>query len=106
MIDHATTRRVHTANQGLSGSQLTKPSCLPLNPMECGANYYRHVVSQAVYGQLDYLTWAKLRHWARWRHPRKSTAWAIRRYWHRIDTRLTFATSAMDADVLHLMNHS
>ena len=78
-----------------------------LNPKIRGwANYYRHVVSQAVYGHLDYLTWAKLRHWARWRHPRKSTAWAIRRYWHRIDARLTFATSAMDAEVLHLMNHS
>jgi hypothetical protein len=36
MTDHATTRRVHTENQGLSGSQLTRPSCLPLNPMECG----------------------------------------------------------------------
>ena len=78
-----------------------------LNPKIRGwANYYRHVVSQAVYGRLDYLLWAKLRHWARWRHPRKSTAWAIRRYWHRIDARLTFATSAMDADVLHLLNHS
>ena len=35
MTDHAITRRVHTENQGLSGSQLTRPSCLPLNPMEC-----------------------------------------------------------------------
>jgi len=34
MTDHATTRRVHTENQGLSGSQLTRPSCLPLNPGE------------------------------------------------------------------------
>jgi len=36
MTDPATTRRVHTENQGLSGSQLTRPSCLPLNPGESG----------------------------------------------------------------------
>ena len=34
MTDPATTRRVHTENQGLSGSQLTRPRCLPLNPGE------------------------------------------------------------------------
>ncbi|MDH3603209.1 MAG: reverse transcriptase domain-containing protein [Candidatus Tectomicrobia bacterium] len=46
-----------------------------LNPKIRGwATYYRHVVSQAVYNRLDHLTWVKLRHWARWRHPRKSTA--------------------------------
>jgi RNA-directed DNA polymerase len=78
-----------------------------LNPKIRGwATYYRHVVSQAVYNRLDHLTWVKLRHWARWRHPRKSTAWAIRRYWHRLDARLTFATSATDPDVGHLRAHS
>src|SRR5262245_35637195 len=45
MIDHATTRRVRTENQGLSGSQLTKPSYLPLNPMEC-ANFH-HPIAEA-----------------------------------------------------------
>jgi RNA-directed DNA polymerase len=78
-----------------------------LNPTIRGwANYYRVGVSHAVYERLDHLPWVKLRHWARWRHPRKSTAWAIRRYWHRIGTRLTFATSATDPDAVHLLAHS
>jgi RNA-directed DNA polymerase len=78
-----------------------------LNPIMRGwANYYRVGVSHAVYERLDHLTWIKLRHWARWRHPRKSTAWAIRRYWHRVGTRLTFATSATDPDAVHLLAHS
>ena len=78
-----------------------------LNPKIRGwATYYRHVVSQAVYNRLDHLTWVKLRHWARWRHPRKSTAWAIRRYWHRLGARLTFATSGIDPDAGQLWAHS
>jgi RNA-directed DNA polymerase len=83
------------------------PLIRQLNPIIRGwANYYRVGVSYAVYERLDHLTWIKLRHWARWRHPRKSTAWAIRRYWHRVDTRLTFATSATDPDATHLLAHS
>jgi RNA-directed DNA polymerase len=78
-----------------------------LNPKIRGwATYYRHVVSQAAYQRLDHLTWVKLRHWARWRHPRKSTAWAIRRYWHRRGARQTFATSATAPDAEHLRAHS
>jgi RNA-directed DNA polymerase len=78
-----------------------------LNPKIRGwANYYRTGVSQAVYDRLDHLTWIKLRSWARWRHPRKPTAWAIKRYWHRLGTRLTFATSATDPDAVHLLAHS
>src|SRR5499427_234973 len=83
------------------------PLIRQLNPIIRGwANYYRVGVSYAVYERLDHLTWSKLRHWARWRHPRKSTAWAIRRYWHRVGTRLTFATSATDPDAVHLLAHS
>jgi len=70
------------------------------------ANDYRVGVSHAVDERLDHLTWIKLRHWARWRHPRQSTAWAIRRSWHRFGTRLTFATSATDPDAVHLLAHS
>src|SRR2546425_662343 len=70
------------------------------------ANYYRTCVSKAVYGQLDFLTWEKLRSWAHQRHPTKTTAWVIQRYWHRLDNRLTFATSAADPDTVHLHTHS
>jgi RNA-directed DNA polymerase len=78
-----------------------------LNPKIAGwANYYRTGVSQAVYNRLDHLTWIKLRHWGRWRHPRKSLAWVTRRYWHRVGARLTFATSATDPEAVHLRAHS
>src|SRR3989441_543792 len=78
-----------------------------LNPKIRGwANYYRTGVSHAVYDRLDHLTWAKLRRWALWRHPKKSAAWAIKRYWHRLGARLTFATSATDPDAVRLLTHS
>jgi RNA-directed DNA polymerase len=78
-----------------------------LTPIMRGwANDYRVGVSHAVYEQLDHLTWSKLRHWARRRPPRNSTAWAIRRYWHRVGTRLTFATSATAPDAGPLLAHS
>jgi RNA-directed DNA polymerase len=78
-----------------------------LNPKIRGwANYYRVGVSQAIYEWLDHHTWAKLRRWALWRHPKKSTAWAIKRYWQRLGSRLTFATSATDPDAGRLLTHS
>jgi hypothetical protein len=55
MTDHTTTRRVHIENQGLSSSQLTRPSCLPLNPMECAffSSKNKHTSSEVdnVYSQ-------------------------------------------------------
>jgi RNA-directed DNA polymerase len=78
-----------------------------LNPTIRGwANYYRTGVSQASFKRLDFLTWHKLRSWAHRRHPQKSIAWVTRRYWRRLDSRLAFATSAMDQEVAHLHNHS
>ncbi len=102
--DHlAALGRVIKRGKALPQGQLIRQ----LNPIIRGwANYYRIGVSHAVYERLDYLPWIKLRHWARWRHPRKSTAWTIRRYWHRVGTRLTFATSATDPDAVHLLAHS
>ncbi len=44
-----------------------------LNPKIRGwATYYRTSVSQAAFDRLDFLTWEKLRSWARRRHPRKN----------------------------------
>jgi RNA-directed DNA polymerase len=78
-----------------------------LNPAIRGwANYYRTCVSHASFKRLDFLIWEKLRRWARRRHPNQSTAWAMRRYWRRLDNRLAFATSAMDPEVAHLHSHS
>jgi RNA-directed DNA polymerase len=78
-----------------------------LNPRIRGwAHYYRTCVSQAAYGRLDHLLWAKLRRWAYRRHPMQSVAWAIKRYWHQRETRLTFATPATDPDAVALRTHS
>jgi RNA-directed DNA polymerase len=78
-----------------------------LNPKIRGwANYYRTSVSQAAFDRLDFLTWEKLRRWANRRHPRRSAGWVWKRYWHQLDTRVAFATSATDRDTVDLLTHS
>ena len=78
-----------------------------LNPKIRGwATYYRTSVSKAAFGRLDFLTWDKLRSWARRRHPRKTGGWVKNRYWHRVDNRLAFAPAATDAATVHLLTHS
>jgi RNA-directed DNA polymerase len=77
-----------------------------LNPKIRGwANYYRTGVSQDAFGWLDHLTWVKLRSWAHRRHPNKAAGWVMKRYWHRLDTRLAFATSPTAPDAVHLSLH-
>jgi RNA-directed DNA polymerase len=68
-------RRQRTAPQGqLIGA---------LNPLIRGwANYYAGGVAQAVFKQMDHRLFGRLLRWARRRHPRKSAAWVVRRYWH------------------------
>jgi RNA-directed DNA polymerase len=78
-----------------------------LNPKIRGwANYYRTCVSKAAYGWLDFLTWEKLRSWARRRHPQRTAAWVMKRYWQRLDHRLVFATSTTAPDAVRLHSHS
>jgi RNA-directed DNA polymerase len=53
-----------------------------LNPVVHGwANYYRHVVSKDIFCRLDHQLHNKLQRWARRRHPGKSHAWVVQRYW-------------------------
>jgi RNA-directed DNA polymerase len=78
-----------------------------LNPKIRGwANYYRTSVSKAACGRLDFLIWEKRRSWAHRRHPHRGAAWVLKRYGHRVDSRLVFATSATDAEAGHLHSHS
>jgi len=52
-----------------------------LNPVIRGwANYHRHVVSKAIYGQVDFEITKGLWKWARYRHPNKSKGWIKKRY--------------------------
>ena len=78
-----------------------------LNPKIRGwAHYYRSVVSKATFSRLDYLLWAKLRYWANWRHPKKTTAWVFKRYWTHQNARWVFATPAAQEGLLSLTFHN
>jgi RNA-directed DNA polymerase len=68
-------RRHRTATQGqLIGA---------LNPLIRGwANYQAGGVAKAVFNQMDHRLFGRLLRWAKRRHPRKSAAWVVRRYWH------------------------
>ena len=78
-----------------------------LNPKIRGwANYYRSGVSKATFSRLDYLMWAKLRHWANWRHPKKTAGWVVKRYWTQRDARWVFATAATRGGLISLTFHN
>ncbi|KAF5427839.1 RNA-directed DNA polymerase [Candidatus Methanophagaceae archaeon] len=53
-----------------------------LNPIIIGwSNYHRSVVSAEVFSKLDYRMWNMLWRWAKRRHPDKSRAGIIKKYW-------------------------
>lgn len=59
-----------------------------LNPKIRGwANYHRHIVAKNAYRQVDHVIFALLRRWAIRRHPNKSAAWALRKYFRNVGTR-------------------
>jgi len=66
-----------------------------LNPVIRGwANYHRHIVASPAFGKAEMVIWHSLWRWAKRRHPKKSTAWIVNRYWHRLGTRRYFAVMA------------
>ncbi len=55
-----------------------------LNPILRGwGNYFSTAVSKDIFHRMDHLIFWKLYAWASRRHPHKSRAWIIRRYWLR-----------------------
>ena len=78
-----------------------------LNPIIRGwANYYSAVCSKETFSESDHMVYAKLRRWARRRHPNKNGAWCTNKYWHTIGgNNWTFATRE-DANPLILRKHS
>lgn len=59
-----------------------------LNPKILGwANYHRHIVAKETYCHVDHVIFHILRRWAIRRHPRKSAAWALRKYFQNVGTR-------------------
>jgi RNA-directed DNA polymerase len=71
-----------------------------LNPKILGwANYHRHIVAKNAYRFVDNVIFHILRRWAIRRHPKKSTAWALRKYFKSVETRQwVFSTVIRDKD--------
>lgn len=53
-----------------------------LNPIIIGwSNYYSHVVSKKTFQNIKDTTYAMLRGWAVYRHPKKNKGWITSKYW-------------------------
>jgi RNA-directed DNA polymerase len=62
-----------------------------LNPKMRGwAQYYRACVAKKMFDWMDEQVFHKLYCWARFRHPRKTGGWCVRRYWKRKGERMNF----------------
>ena len=70
-------REVVKANRGATAGHLV----LVLSPKIRGwANYHRHVVSKAVFSEVDGALFAVLWRWAKRRHPNKGSRWVKEKY--------------------------
>ena len=55
-----------------------------LNPKIRGwAQYYSASVAKKTFDRMDAQVFRKLYRWARFRHPRKTGGWCVKRYWQR-----------------------
>jgi RNA-directed DNA polymerase len=73
-----------------------------LNPVIRGwANYHQHIVACKTFGRADFEIGKRLWHWAKRRHPGKSSAWVAKRYFHPLGNssgRFAALTSRRTAD--------
>lgn len=77
-----------------------------LNPIIIGwCNYYSTVVSKKTFSKCRALLWQKLRAWANYRHPNKSSRWKGNKYWKKIKNRTVFTTRE-DETGYRLRTHS
>lgn len=59
-----------------------------LNPILRGwGNYYRHVVSKAIFCTLDHEIWKTTWQWAKRRHPNKALGWVKSKYYQSVGSR-------------------
>jgi RNA-directed DNA polymerase len=59
-----------------------------LNPVILGwANYHKSIVAADTFSKVDHVLWQSLWRWAKRRHPKKSSQWVMRKYWHTIGQR-------------------
>jgi RNA-directed DNA polymerase len=84
----AKVRQCIREGRGLSQMQLIRQ----LNPLVRGwAYYHRHVVATRTFEKVATVMFESLWRWAKRRHSGKSSAWTLKRYWHRLDGRSVFA---------------
>lgn len=68
-----------------------------LNPILRGwAKYHQGVVAKETFSKLDHHIYWRLMRWGLRRHPRKSRAWVLKRYWDHSGTRWEFVGSDTD----------
>jgi RNA-directed DNA polymerase len=71
-----------------------------LNPVIRGwANYHKHVVSSVTFHSLDKFIWEQLWQWSKRRHPKKSSSWVKKKYFHSHDARnWVFSAETLEVD--------
>jgi RNA-directed DNA polymerase len=80
-------REVIRRHKGVPQAALIKV----LNPKIRGwAQYYSACVAKETFDRMDEQVFHKLYRWARFRHPRKTGGWCVKRYWKRKGERTNF----------------
>jgi RNA-directed DNA polymerase len=80
-------REVIRRHKGVPQATLIKV----LNPKMRGwAQYYSACVAKEAFDRMDAQVFHKLYRWARFRHPRKTGGWCVKRYWKRKGERTNF----------------
>ena len=80
-------REVIRRHKGVPQAALIKV----LNPKMRGwAQYYSACVAKETFDRMDEQVFHKLYRWARFRHPRKTGGWCVKRYWKRKGERTNF----------------
>jgi RNA-directed DNA polymerase len=80
-------REVIRRHKGVPQAALIKV----LNPKMRGwAQYYSACVAKETFDRMDAQVFHKLYRWARFRHPRKTGGWCVKRYWKRKGERTNF----------------
>ena len=73
-----------------------------LNPILTGwGNYYRHVVSKAIFCSLDHEIWKMTWQWATRRHPNKALGWIKSKYYQSVGSRNWVFKEQRDSITLH-----
>jgi len=94
-------RGIVRANQAVSAGKLIAK----LNPVIRGwVNYHRHVVSKDIFSSVDEVIYQTIRRWARRRHPWKSNAWVVKKYFTSIGGNNWVFSGTVDEHPCYLTN--